>query len=250
VSAIDRIASKLSQLTPRQLNHIESLIDSFVVGSSWWANPKSDFATAAFAIEFGDTLLKHHNSSAEPLSKDRFEYALVDVLNALGHNAVKLPTGNPGEDMIVDAERWSLKTQQNKGIREDRIWISKFMEMGKGAWSTVADVEALRERMYQHMNHYDRIMILRCFRPNPGQFDYELVEIPKSLLLQSRDFPITIKEESRQSPKPAECLVNDSTGALAYKLYFDGGTERKLQIQHLAKRNCLTHAKWNLEESG
>jgi type II restriction enzyme len=123
------------------------------------------------------------------------------------------------------------------------------MELGKGAWNNVADVEALRDRMFQHMTNYDRILILRCFRPRPGQFDYELVEIPKALLLKAKNFPVAIKEASRQTPKPSECLVNDDDGALAYKLYFDGGTERKLQIQHLAKRNCITHAKWTLEIS-
>jgi hypothetical protein len=72
MSAIDRIGAKLPLLTPRQLNHIEALVDSFVGGTSSWANPKSDFATNAFVVEFGDTLLRHHNSSKEPLSKDRF----------------------------------------------------------------------------------------------------------------------------------------------------------------------------------
>jgi len=248
VSATERIAAKLSQLTPRQIAHLEALADSFITGTSWWANPKSDFANDGFATEFGDLLLRHHNLSAEPISKDRFEYALIDVLNSLGHTAKKLPNGNPGEDMTVDNQRWSLKTQQNKDIKEAKIWISKFMELGKGAWTTVADVEALRERMFQHMTHYDRIFILRCFRPHADQFDYELVEIPKSLLLSSKQFPISIMENSRQNPKPARCEVSDADG-LAFSLYFDGGTERKLQIQHLAKRNCLTHAKWNITVS-
>ncbi|WP_422616418.1 hypothetical protein, partial [Rhodoferax sp.] len=38
--------------------------------------------------------------------------------------------------------------------------------------------------------------------------------------------------------------VRDANGQLKYSLYFDGGTERKLQIKHLRKDLCTVHATW------
>lgn len=73
--------------------------------------------------------------------------------------------------------------------------------------------------------------------------DYELVEIPKSLLLQASGFPIEIKVNSRQAPKPASCYVPDAQN-LDFELYFDGGTERKLQVKHIRKSKCVVHATW------
>ena len=73
----------------------------------------------------------------------------------------------------------------------------------------------------------------------------ELVEIPKSLLLTAQDQPMHYKLQSRQTPTPASCYVSDDQG-LAFELYFDGGTERKLQVRSLAKRNCIVHAHWDV----
>jgi len=240
------IVQKLPLLRPRQLAIIERLIDSFVAGTSWWVNPNSDFASDEFAVEFGDILWLHHNASVEPVRKDKFEFALVDALNEVGYDAWKLPNGNPGEDIVVDGQPWSLKTQADRSIKRNEIHISKFMELGKGDWVTESDLMALRSRMFTHMESYERIFTLRCLTANDtGRFEYELVEIPKDLLLKARDSAIEMKTESRQSPKPALCQVFDADG-LAFELYFDGGTERKLQIKHLKMRNCIVHARWGL----
>ncbi len=32
-----------------------------------------------------------------------------------------------------------------------------------------------------------------------------------------------------------------------FQLYFDGGTERKLQIKHLLKSLCVVHAEWKFD---
>ena len=36
----------------------------------------------------------------------------------------------------------------------------------------------------------------------------------------------------------------DADGNIKFQLYFDGGTERKLQIKHLRKDLCVVHAQW------
>ncbi len=244
------LTAKLELLRSRQLLRVGSLVDALVEGTDYWIDVNSDFVSDSFAEEFGDQLRLHHNASLIPLTKDKFEYALVDALKDSGHTARKLPNGNPGEDVIVDDSPWSLKTQADRSIKAETIHISKFMELGKGAWENEDDVAALRDRMFAHMTHYERIFTLRCLSAKAVAdvmvFDYELVEIPKSLLQAADGQPIEMKVNSRQNPKPASCYVYDERG-LAFELYFDGGTERKLQIRSLAKRNCQVHATWTIK---
>ena len=38
--------------------------------------------------------------------------------------------------------------------------------------------------------------------------------------------------------------MKESRGEMKYQLYFDGGTERKLQIKNLRKDLCTVHATW------
>jgi hypothetical protein len=186
----------------------------------------------------------HHSFSTEPFSKDKFEYALVKVLKFSGRKAKLAPKGNPGHDIILDAVRISLKTQANKGINEHWLWVSKFMELGKGQWSdNPADLEGLRQQFFEHMKSYDRILSLRALEKAP-HWKYELVEIPKKLLTLARFGNLEMKVGSKQTPKPGYCHVSDENGRKLFDLYFDGGSERKLQIKNLRKDRCRVHAVW------
>ncbi|MCQ9359268.1 MULTISPECIES: hypothetical protein [unclassified Corynebacterium] len=239
----------LATLSSRQLRHVRNLVLALSEGTQFETNANSDFVDDEFAASFGDQLIAHNQGSGIPLTKDKFEWAMVQALQDSGHQASKLPNGNPGEDVLVDGVPWSLKTQADKNIKIDRIHISKYMELGKGAWLNAADIEALRQRMFDHMSRYERIFTLRCFprvtAPTGGTtYTYELVEIPKALLLLAANWPIEIMEKSRQSPKPAYCHVFDQSGDPLYSLYFDGGTERKLQVKNLVKSACVVHATW------
>jgi type II restriction enzyme len=73
---------------------------------------------------------------------------------------------------------------------------------------------------------------------------YELVEIPKALLLEVANCELVVCTDSMQNPQPGYGYVRDAAGQLKYALYFDGGTERKLQIKHLRKDLCQVHATW------
>src|SRR2546429_8924214 len=99
------------------------------------------------------------------------------------------------------------------------------MELGRGDWVTADDVARLRERMYAHMEHYERIFSLRRLSRTPiaagAVYWYELVEIPKELLLRSATSPIVMKIRSTQTPTPASCCVRDDAGRQLYELYFD-----------------------------
>ncbi len=193
---------------------------------------------------FGDAMRVHHSFSSEPFSKDKFEYVLVAVLNMSGHKAELAPKGNPGHDVTVDGVKLSLKTQADKNIREDAIWISKFMELGKGSWGDDPnDLLGLRDQFISHMNSYERILSLRALEKE-RKWKYELVEIPKELLSLAKNGDLEMKTDSKQYPKPGYCYVRDEQGGILFDLYFDGGGERKLQIKKLNKKHCRVHATW------
>jgi hypothetical protein len=228
---------------------VVELVDSLLTGTIAEVNATTDFVSDSFAAEFGDLLLFHHNASAIAMSKDKFEFAMVDALTSSGFDATKMRNGNPGADIIVDGVPWSLKTQANAAIKTDLLHISKFMELGKGRWETLEDLTLLREQMFEHLKSYERILVLRNLsrvREPDGQvlYVYELVEIPKLLLLSASNFPIIFSTVSRQNPVPASSLVLAEDGSEAYRLYFDGGTERKLQIRAIRKDLCVVHATW------
>lgn len=245
------IKERLDRMTEPQLELVDRIVSALVAPCAHTTDDESDFATQQFAEVFGQRLRLHHVMSTERFTKDKFEHALLDTFEKLGVKAELAPRGNPGHDITVDGERWSLKTQANASIKPDRIWISKFMELGKGDWLTEDDLYDLRNRMFQHMEGYERIFALRCLTPGRTveEISYELVEIPKALLLRAKLFPCTMKQSSRQSPKPGECKVTSEAGPELFTLYFDGGTERKLQVKHLSKEECRVHATWTLSST-
>jgi hypothetical protein len=186
----------------------------------------------------------HHVFSAEPFTKDKFEYALVQVVKWRGVEASLAPKGNPGHDATIGSTRVSLKTQADKSIKKEELWISKFMELGKGVWGdNPADLETLRIAFLEHLKRYDRVFSLRAIGKAPN-WHYELIEIPKTLLQRAQTGRLEMMLESRQSPKPGYCRVTDANGFALYQLYFDAGSERKLQIKALRKSACLLHAEW------
>jgi hypothetical protein len=240
---IRHIVERLPRLTSYQLDSLSRIIDQLHGRANFWRNEHSDFVTPGVLQDFGDALRIHHVFSAEALSKDRFEYALERVLSAQGMAAQRAPKGNPGHDLTIKNTRVSLKTQADKGIKVNAIHISKFMELGKGEWTDrLEHLQGLLERFFSHMTRYERIFTLRRLR-DPTDEVYELVEIPKDLLAKSREGVLRVVTTSKQSPKPGYCTVRDCAG-IVFELYFDGGTERKLQVKNLRKDLCVVHATW------
>ena len=148
----------------------------------------------------------------------------------------------------MDTERWSFKSEAHAGIKLDTIWISKWMELGKGKWKDrVSDLRRLSDMFVAHLEGYDRIFILRCLTPeNPIDHHYEMLEIPKHLLKECKGGMFKMMRDSRQDPKPGYCRVSDKQG-LIYELYFDGGAERKLQVRKLRRDVCHFHAEWRFK---
>jgi len=239
---IELLIASIRELTPGQFSWLERTVQIFQCEHRY-----SIFHSNLFDDEtlenFGDALRIHHSFSAEPFSKDKFEYVLERVVNISSDRAKLAPKGNRGHDITIDNTRISLKTQADKGIREDRIWISKFMELGKGLWGdNPADLVTLLNLFLAHLDHYERVLILRTLRKAPNWI-YELVEIPRALLMLAGSGKLEMKTESRQFPKPGYCFIREGETEL-FQLYFDGGSERKLQLKNLLKSRCMVHARW------
>ncbi|MDI7269106.1 MAG: restriction endonuclease [Myxococcota bacterium] len=239
---IRALCEALRELTDSQLSSVARVVTQFRAPMlKRWRNQDSDLVDNCLVRDFGDALRVHHCFSKEPLSKDRFEYALEKTLIFCGRNAALAERGNPGHDITIEDVPCSLKTQADRGIKEHEIRISKFMELGSGRW----EMAALRDQLLRHMHSYERIFTLRCLaKPPTRPWRYELVEVPKRLLGEAARGSLAVCEDSRQSPQPGYCRVFDERGALRFQLYFDGGTERKLQIQKLRKSECIVHAEW------
>lgn len=240
------LESRVSRLSAGQRALLDAIIDTFRQPLDAWRNSASDVVSPEFLEAFGDVLKLHHTMSDDYLDKHRFEAAMERVYKALGTNASRAGMNNPGHDLTVEGRRWSLKTQGDKNIRVDVLHIAKFMELGKGQWIDEKDLPGLRDRFLRRMKAYERIFQLRYFRNRkncPPHF-YELVEIPKSLFVQAKYGQFTFMKDSKQNPKPGYCTVRDEHGTVNFKLYFDGGTERKLQIKNLRKALCTVHSTW------
>jgi type II restriction enzyme len=246
LARIKKLSSALKDLNSWQLELVEQVVEQFHKPYiSIERFEASNMVSECFLSYFGDILKIHHTFSKEALTKDRFEYAFERVSNLCGNSAQLAPRGNPGHDITINGVKVSLKTQADRNIRVEKLHISKFMELGKGEWSdSVEDLEGLRKQFFTHMEAYEQILSLRCLSKKPEKWYYELVEIPKSLLEEARNGDLRIVEKSSENPKPGYCDVLGESGGLKFQLYFDGGTERKLQIKNLLKNYCIVHANW------
>jgi hypothetical protein len=239
----------LSKLSKTKLAYVASVVTGLLGDMTEQRNPKSDLVTDVFLEEFGVHLLAHHGTATRPLTKEQFERAMERVMKLAGRKAERSPMGNPGHDVTIDGVKFSLKTQADTNLKTDSLWISKFMELGKGDWSDKPEqLKGLRDQFLKHLTHYERILSLRAAsREQMGKtfWHYELVEIPKALLAEAANGELKMQMDSRQNPKPGYCTVKDGNGSVKFALYFDGGGERKLQVKDLKKNLCVVHAEWD-----
>lgn len=244
---IDRLIAAIPDLTDYRLQLVDRIVAVFDQPKVFSRSKTSRLISKQVLEDFGDVLRVHHCFSREPFSKDKFEYALERVLQVGGLEATLAPRGQKGHDLRIKGETFSLKTEAAKTIHVNSIHISKFMELGGGQWgSDPKDLEGLTEQFLAALEGIQRVLILRALRKGAPDYFYELVEIPKSLLLKAAKGRLEMKSESKQHPKPGYCYVDDN-GKQLFSLYFDGGGERKLQIKGLQKNLCVVHASWKFD---
>jgi type II restriction enzyme len=247
---VSALAPYLERLTPDQFTFIDRLVKAMVLGYSSRRSDASDLMPTDRSMDlFFIHLVTHHTLYTESFKKEKFEYAVEQVMTSTGRTAARPKSRtNPGLDLTVDGERWSFKTEAHSGIKPESIHISKWMELGKGRWESEDDLPGLADRFLRHLEGYDRIFVLRCLTPDdPVNHRYEILEIPKGILTTCRSAGVfTMMHNSTQTPKPGYCRVSDATG-LRFELYFDGGSERKLRLQKLRRDLCTFHAEWQFQ---
>ncbi|MDK3157525.1 hypothetical protein QPK87_13200 [Kamptonema cortianum] len=242
---IQRLIDAIPKLSSYRLQLVDKVVGVFQTPKTYSRNKGSTLITSQVLEDFGDVLRLHHAFSREPFSKDKFEYALERVLVESRFAAKLAARGSRGYDIEIGQERFSLKTEAAKGIKESAIHISKFMELGGGQWgSDPADLIGLRQQFLNNLAGIQRILILRALRKGTPSYRYELVEIPKPLLAKAATGRLEMKTESSQNPKPGYCHIEEGDDLL-FSLYFDGGGERKLQIKGLRKELCVVHGTWD-----
>lgn len=241
----------LRKLTPDQFSWVKTLVEAMTLPVQTYRNPSSDLFTDDKTMGlFFLYLVTHHTLSVQAFKQEKFEYALERIMRAIGRTAT-LPGSrtNPGHDLTVDGVGWSLKTAADKAIRSDPIHLTKWMELGKGQWTNkVSDLKLLCKRFLSHLAGYDRIFVLRYLTPGAvTEHEYEIIEIPKAVLLHADKGVFQLSSRSRQTTSvPGTCSVSDASGVM-YELYFDGGSERKLKLQKLRRNVCVHHATWKFQ---
>src|SRR5262249_35196121 len=83
----------------------------------------------------------------------------------------------PRHDLLVEDHRLSLKTETGEGTRPDRITITKLCTTEREPWEPAT----LVERVLEHLNRYDLIVMLRAVWNLPI-IHYQLLEIDIQLL--------------------------------------------------------------------
>lgn len=243
---IDKLLEAIPSLTEQRIALIEQVVQVFQHPKIFTLN-SPNLLTSEIVEDFGDILRMHHCFSREPFSKDKFEYALEKVLTGSNMHAELAPRGQRGFDIRIGTEKFSLKTEAAKAIRKDSIHISKFMELGGGDWGdNPDDLIGLRDQYLRLLENIERILTLRALRKGNPLYEYELVEVPKALLMRAATGRLEMMTSSKQFPKPGYCYVEEED-ILLYSLYFDGGGERKLQVKGLKKSLCCIHANWTFD---
>lgn len=73
------LVQAIPDLTLGQLHWIQRIVEVF--GEEYkYTVTESDIFSETVLWNFGDAMRVHHSFSAEPFSKDKFEYVLVEVL--------------------------------------------------------------------------------------------------------------------------------------------------------------------------
>ena len=261
-----RLSDEVERLTSSQKDWISSFVLQFGMQHAFESNPTSDLVNDTVLENIGDLLRIHHAMSRRALSKAPFEYAFEKALQLAGIQARLADSStNPGYDLKIGDARISLKTEAAKNVNEHKIHVSKWLEMGKGEWNPPS---IQLPRFLEHMTGYDRILTLRCLVQTGTQYFYELVEIPKELMLEVSTGVMEKASKTKQESSPWYCRVVDAEATqqaldqyaamkgkkgkepkpvYKFSLYFDAGSERKLQVKGLLKRYCTVHATWQFE---
>lgn len=248
----EELKRKLDNLDDARVELMADIINALNDDVDQTVNAQSQLVTERFADVFAARLLIHHAITDSAMAKRRFEYSLHRTANDVGYqsNLARSDT-NPGKDIEINGEDFSLKTEGSKSISEDKIFISKLQE---AKWMDSFDskegyARGVERNIGSHLDRYERILILRSFDDGDrslfqknGFRRYDLIEIPVDLLKRVTEVPAN--EYSDLTEKgTSHATVYSRDGRTLVELNLDG-SDAKAQIRKLSVEACFTHARW------
>lgn len=143
----------------------------------------------------------------------------------------------PQHDLLVGANRISLKTETGTGTHPDLISITKLCTTETGAW----DSAALVNHTMRHLARYDYMLMLRA---NWGgtAIHYQLLEIPLDLLKCIENVTV-LPVGRRLGRRSLAADVYGPSGKL-FRVHYDGA-DGKCQIKGLSMSQCRLLAGWD-----
>jgi hypothetical protein len=246
VGAQEELAILINQLSPERISLLVEMGHALTRSVVADISSDSDIVVRAFERDFSGRLLLFHAMHDAALTKKTFEYFFCGSSRVAGRDVVLTENSvYPGEDVVVNGVKFSLKTEGGKSIRHSAIHISKLMEARWIRECHSADdfCSLSKERIGAHLNHYERIISLRSFLAD-SKVRYELVEIPKDVLLGiSRLHPSDFSPRTENGSSRA--TVRGSKGNPSFVLCLDGSVE-KITVRNLPLNLCKVHATWEV----
>ncbi|WP_145985904.1 hypothetical protein [Aquitalea magnusonii] len=246
MSPQEELANLISQLSPERVSLLIEMGHALTRSVVSQVASDSDIVVDAFERDFSGRLLLFHAMHDAALTKKTFEYFFCGSSRAAGRHASQTENSvYPGEDVVVDGHKFSLKTEGGLSISSTAIHISKLMEARwiRECHSAEDFCTFSKERIGIHLSHYERIISLRSFHRRSTVL-YELVEIPKDVLLEIFHLnPSDFSARTANGSSSAE--VRGSDGRRLFVLSLDGSVE-KITVRSLQLRHCKVHATWEV----
>ena len=143
----------------------------------------------------------------------------------------------PAHDLIVGEERISLKTETGRGTKPGLIAITKLCTTEREPW----EAETLVERTIEHLNRYDRMLMLRALW-SAELIHYQLIDIPLDLLRLIRDSNLeTVGRRAGRRSLGGDIVMGEE---VLFHVHFDG-SDGKCQIRNLRLERCYDLGEWD-----
>jgi hypothetical protein len=237
--------------TAKQLRHHSELGPAIFEGNpTLVGGPES-------ARELGDKFIEFHLLVGSYVGMTSFEGLFATHLQQVFGN-VELPSAsnNAGADIYVNGKGWSLKSESAspKHMSRNKIHITRLMNAG---WysSQMSKATLFKEmnRIWEHMNDYEKIITLRCWQDEPWPDDsgregmmhrYELYEIPKDVFKGFRELNPRSRTFLAGSSNNRRVEAKGPQGG-DVKLTFSGGASTKV-ILDVDLTECVKHCTWDV----
>jgi type II restriction enzyme len=202
-----------------------------------------------------ERVLRHlHVVLTEPVTSHVAEGILRQAAVDVGHPVTTPPAGNPGWDFILHGQRISHKAQTGKTTRRNAVALSQLAVLYDGAsWGhEEARRDAVARRVVQGLrDDFDRLVILRAFSCH-REVMYQLVEIPKELLLRAEHaIPdgLVWAGDERKADRTFNLVARATAGDVLFTLQFEGD-RKKVSLRGLGVDSCVSHGTWTIPLGG